>query len=182
MKKFIVCVFMILAPVLFFEADVVIDGFEGEKTDWKGNAFISSQDGMEESAEEKILAEVSTKEAFAGKQSLRIEYIMSPVKANKFAQVSAYLSGKSMGENSAISLYVKAEGAKTAITVSLFDDKWKKWVSKDITVGTAGWQNIVLKASDLTGDANASWAKISKIQIVMKGSGVVYLDEVKFIK
>ena len=181
MRKFMAGLVVILVP-LFFYADVVVDGFEGAKTDWKAAAFIGGSSGMEETMEDTILVENSSKEAKTGNKSLRIEYTQNPAKENKFAQIAAPSSEKVMGDNKAVSFYAKGENAKTVIAVRLFDRSWKKWSSQEITIDNKGWRKISLKSEDLTGDAKGKWAVIAKMQIIVKGSCVLYIDDVKYVQ
>lgn len=163
-------------------AEVVVDNFEEEKTDWLAASFMGDSTGMEQTSEDTMLLDLSTKRFNNGKKSLRIEYEQKPAKDNKFAQVSAGNREKTMGDNNAVSFFVAVEKGNVMLTVSLFDKSWNKWVSQVVTVDKKEWKNVTIKNSDFVSTGKGKWADVVKVQIVIKGSGIFYFDDVMFVK
>ena len=165
-------------------ADIVVDGFEGEKAKWKGLAFISGKDGgQEETAEDKIKLDIEKDAKFvkSGKQSMKVQYTMKNPSANKFAQLG-YTSDKPMGGNNAVSFWInnKAKG-KASLTVTLFDNiDWNKRISQPVQLNFEGWKLVTLSAADFT--TAPGWDKVIVVQVIVKGDALFYLDDLKFTK
>jgi hypothetical protein len=165
--------------------EVIVDNFEGEKLNWRGIAFISSKEGgQEESTEDVIKIELNKNEKYVknGKQSLKVEYSVKNPSDLKFAQISI-TSDKPLGENNAISLWIFKVKGKMSLEFALFDNvSWKKRLSQAVPLNFEGWKLITLSLNDFTTVPNWSKDNAKVIQIAIRGEGIFYLDDLKFIK
>jgi len=165
--------------------EVIVDNFEGEKLNWRGIAFISSKEGgQEESTEDVIKIELNKNEKYVknGKQSLKVEYSVKNPSDLKFAQISI-TSDKPLGENNAISLWIFKVKGKMSLEFALFDNvSWKKRLSQAVPLNFEGWKLITLSLNDFTTSPNWSKDNAKVIQIAIRGEGIFYLDDLKFIK
>ncbi|OGF47216.1 MAG: hypothetical protein A2231_04885 [Candidatus Firestonebacteria bacterium RIFOXYA2_FULL_40_8] len=169
-------------PSVVKVSEVVVEDFEAEKIAIKASSYMGDASGMEETAEDKILLEQDTKRFMSGKKSAKLTYTQIPANEKKFAQITL-ASENAMDTNNAISFYVLAEKGKGSIAVNLFDTKWKKWVSQTINADKKEWTLITIKDSEFVSDAReGKWGNINRVQLIIKGSGVFYFDNVKFIK
>ncbi|OGF47485.1 MAG: hypothetical protein A2452_03115 [Candidatus Firestonebacteria bacterium RIFOXYC2_FULL_39_67] len=163
-------------------AEAVLEDFEAEPFTVKASSYIGDASGMEETVEDKILLVQDGKKFKTGKKSAKLAYSQNPANEKKFAQIT--LSSENvMALNNAVSFYVFVEKGKGSIAINLFDSKWKKWTSQTINADKSEWVQITVKDSEFVSDTReGKWANINKAQLIIKGSGVFYFDNVKFVK